>query len=92
MLDQLCPTVAKVAVRERTKHERIYEDCARLGESADQVLSTRMIDASLPADGGVGHGEQRCGHVDEVDPAKAGGRSKASKVGHDSAADGDDEV
>ena len=58
----------------------IGKDKPRLIEGADEVLSLRVIDGNLASDGGIGHGNEACGHLNQRQPAKEGGGDKASEV------------
>ncbi len=92
-LDALGEPAAEVALAQRAQALRVDEDGAGLPEGADQVLAEaaggqREVDAGLAADGGVDHGQERGGHVDEGNPAQVGGGREAGGVAHDAAAQG----
>ena len=92
MLEQFGPAVAQMPVREGTQECRVDDHRARLREGADQVLPAWVVDPGLAADGGIGHGQERGGHVDEGDPAEAGGGGEPGEVGDHAATEADDEI
>ena len=92
VLDQFGEAVPEVAGRESGEEVGVAEDEEGLGEGAHEVLADDVVDAGLPADGGIDHAEEARGHVDEGDAAKDGGGGVPAEVGHDAAAEADDEV
>ena len=59
----------------------MYDDALRVGERPHLVFQSSEIDACLPADGGIDHGEQGGGDVDVIDAPLESGSGKAPEVG-----------
>ena len=59
-------------------------------EGADQVLALRVVHRHLAPDGGIGHGDQGGGHLNQGQAAKEGGGDEAGQVPHHPSPQGDD--
>ncbi|OIQ70528.1 hypothetical protein GALL_478610 [mine drainage metagenome] len=91
-LDHLGESGDVVVPRQRPEGREVAQDPDRRMEGTDQVLALGRVDARLPADRGVNHGEQRRGQVDHADPAQPGGRHEPCQVGRRATAERHDRV
>ena len=88
-LDDFGGTGDELRVRQGAQEVEVHEDARRLVERADQVLARGGVDAGLAADGRVDHGQQRGGHLVDLDAAHPRRRDVAAEVGGRPATDGD---
>ena len=91
MLEHFGISRAEILFVERPQKFCAHNDVVCLLECADFVLISAKIDACLPADGGIDHREQRCGHIHEANAALEGGCRKTAQVGHHAASDIDEQ-
>ncbi len=92
VLDNLGPARCELARGKRLQGGHVGEDELRLVEGADQVLGPGVIDRHLAAYGGVDHGEQAGGDLNQGDSPQEGRRHEARQVADDAAAQSDDTV
>lgn len=59
-------------------------------EGADEVFTDGVVDACFSADGGIDHGEESGGDLEEGEAAEEGGGGEASHVADESAAEGEE--
>jgi hypothetical protein len=86
MLDHFGEPRGELALRQRRQAADVGKHQPRLVEGADHVLAQRMVDAGLAADRRVHLGQQRGGHLDEVDAPLVDGRRETGHVADHAAA------
>ena len=90
VLEHLGIARAEVGRVEGGEEGGVYEGELGLAEHADFVFQSEEVDARLAAHGGVDHGEQRGGQVDEGDAALEGGGGEPAQVGDHASAEADE--
>ena len=81
MLEHFGISAEEVLHVERLQECRSDDDVCGTGEYPDFVLAPVEVDARLSAHGGVNHGKERCGDIDEAYAALEDAGGKASEVG-----------
>ena len=86
VFDDLCETCAQFPHRQCGEGIEIGEHRGRLMESADQILTARMIHAGLAADRRIHLRQQGRRNLDEIDAALIARGGKPRDVAHDATA------
>ena len=89
-LRDLGETRRELARRKGREDREVGEDGVRRVERADEVLPGGDIDGRFPADGGVGHAEERRGDLRDADPAEISSRHEAGDIADAAAPESDD--
>ena len=80
VLDDFCHSSSEFPHRQGVQRQWINHHQSWLMEGSDQILSLRMVDTGLAADGGIHHGQKSCRNLDNADTAQPACRREAGHV------------
>ena len=85
VLDDFRDAGTKFARRQGGEGVAVGDHQSRLMEGADEILAAGVIDPGLAAHTGIDLGEQRGGHLHEIDAAQIDGRHESGQITNDAA-------
>jgi hypothetical protein len=92
LFDAFAPTGGQLSPGQSEKCVRVYQDCARVMESADEVFPCARVNGHFSADGSVHLREQRCWNLYEGNPTQVNSGSESGQIANHAAAQSYDGV